>query len=161
MVVCLCLCVFVFLCLTLFHFNTPVDIRQIIKYLTMVVCLCLCVFVFLRLTLFHVTISGYNKYPIFDDGCVFVFMYFCVFVFDLIHFTTSVDTINNSIFDHGCLSVFMCFCVFVFDLILHYISGYDKIIQYLTMVVWLCLCVFVFLCLTLFHFITSVDTTNN
>ena len=110
MVVFLCFCVFVFLCLTLFHYTTSVvTINN--SVFDNVVC---CVFVFLCFgvrpysTTQHQWIRQIIKYL-----TKVVCLCLCVFVFDLIHFTISVDTINNSIFDNGCVFVFMCFRVSV------------------------------------------------
>ena len=127
------------------------------------------------LTLFHFTTSVDRiNNSIIDNDCVLVFMCFCIFVFEnhstslhqwiqwifqylsmavclclcVFHFSTSVDTTNNSIFDNGCVFVFVCFP-------LQYISGYNKLFN-----IWKWLCVFVFLYLTLFHLSTSVDTIN-
>ena len=70
-----------------------------------------CRYIFI-IIVFHYTSAvdrkNTKKYSIFEYGCVFVFMCFCIST--LFHFTISVDTINISISDNGFVFVFMCFC---------------------------------------------------
>ena len=72
-----------------------------IKHKISIVKMCLCIYIILIVGLyllsyfFTTPVDRINtkNYSIFENGCVFVFMCFCIST--LFHFTTSVDKTNN------------------------------------------------------------------